>query len=484
MAAPQQESMYMYLASVDCTHLFSNNTPASFRSKLPQPLYFENPNDWEIGLKSYIGPVLHANLEQGTSIFMIHHQNEYSSDKQVPVIEEFKIPDIYYHSIDDLILTINQACYERGRAIRLTVENDTVSVIVEEANCGILFKTYIARILGFKEAVFIFSNFSVITNDQCFKSTKVDIAADADPNHHDNDELSDYEESDPAVAEEILTRREGTTVYVTDDEEEDDDDPNTNTNTSSNLLLRIGNRKHKIKPKHSSTFLINHNAKNCLYLLANSTSRPFNTIFQNELNLLTNNSSSSSSSSSKGNGSQVQLTFHFDDEPTCKNMGVGKFQLESTNNFNHSSIRYSSSLNYTEHALFFNVYANAGGVAITADYKSQLSTRLPLFWVYLDCIIDQITGNGASPVLRTIPLSNVPNVNNNNNNNNNDQSMTKISVLNFDDPYYVELNKRYIDVISCEICMENGKPVKFPQGSRTLLVLHLRKRQRNLFTTL
>ena len=449
MAVPQQESMYMYLASVDCTHLFSNNNPASFRSKLPQPLYFENPNEWEIGLKSYIGPVLHANLEQGTSIFIIHHQNEYSSDKQVPVIEEFTLPDIYYHSIEHLVDTINQACVTRGRSIRLTIKDDTVSVIVEEANCGIFLKTYLARILGFNEAVFIFSTFSVISNEHCFQYSPLPPTPPPPPPPppsivDDDDEPSDYEESDPNVAEEILARRKGSTVYVSDDDD-DDDNP-------AFQLLRAGVR-------HQSSFLTNHNAKNCLYLLANSPSRPFNTIFKNELAILSHDQQNSTP------------LFEFDDEPNCKSIGIGKFQLENGDNFNHSSIRHSTSLNFTQRTLFFNVYANAGGIPISASFKTQLSTRLPLFWVYLDCIIDQITGNGASPVLRTIPLTNVSMEKN-----------SKISVINFDDPYYVELNKCYVDVISCEICIENGKPVKFPQGSRTLLVLHLRKRQRNMYT--
>ena len=77
MAMPQQENMFMYLASVDSSHLFSDNNPSTFRTKLPQPLYFENPSEWEIALKAYIGPTLHANLEEGTSFYLIHHQNRY-----------------------------------------------------------------------------------------------------------------------------------------------------------------------------------------------------------------------------------------------------------------------------------------------------------------------------------------------------------------------------------------------------------------------
>ena len=174
MATLLQESMYMYLASVDSSHLFSDNNPSSFRAKLPQPLYFENPSDWEIALKSYIGPVLHANLEENSCFYVIHHDKKYYKNKKLPVVEEIKIPEIYYHSIDHLVDTINHSCRSIGREIRLSILNDRVSVVVEEDNCGILFKKYLAGILGFANATFVFSNFTVISDETCFVSSQTE----------------------------------------------------------------------------------------------------------------------------------------------------------------------------------------------------------------------------------------------------------------------------------------------------------------------
>ena len=465
MAVPQQESIYMYLASVDCVQLFSDNNPASFRSKLPQPLYFENPSEWELGLKTYIGPVLHANMEEDSSrFFIIHHQNEYSSNKDLPVVEEIKLPDIYYHSITHLVDTINNECRNRNRSVTLRVENDTVSVTVEEANCGIFFKTYMARILGFKDAVFVFSNFTILSDQHCFvrnalttPTTQPPTQSPPPPPSDLENAYADYEETDPKVAEEILARRKGTTpgnVYDDDDE------------VQPPQILRtiVANSGVNKQPKHSSSFLTHYNVANCLTLLANAPSHPFNIVFKEELGIL-------------NKGDKSQPIFEIDDgqsHETTTTRGKGKFHFQNNDNFNHSAVR-SASLNFQEHCLFFNLYANSGGIAVRADFKSQLSTRLPLFWVYLDCIIDQITGNGASPVLRTIPLNNV-------NSGGSGLENSKISVINFDDPIYVELNKRFIDVISCDICTENGNPAKFPQGSRTLLVLHLRKRQRLVYS--
>ena len=212
-------------------------------------------------------------------------------------------------------------------------------------------------------------------------------------------------------------------------------------------LLRVGGPVTKKRTTHI--------ASNCLKLLAHSQSKPFNSIFKEELAIL---------------NETAEPIFNFKDEPNCKLMGIGKFPLKTDANIHHSALaNISVYVQKNIPFLFFNVYANAGGRAITANYPTQLSTRLPLFWVYMDCIINQITGAGASPVLRTIPVNRIDGDEN-----------SKISVINFDDPYYVEINKRLIDVISCEICMENGKPVKFPQGSRTLFILHVRKRQRFL----
>ena len=118
-----------------------------------------------------IGPTLHANLEEGTSFYLIHHQNRYYNNMLIPSVEEIKIPEIHYHSIDHLVETINQSCHRRGRAVKLLVDNDRVSVVVEEENCGIFFKTYLARILGFADATFIFSTFTLIQNIKCFNTT-------------------------------------------------------------------------------------------------------------------------------------------------------------------------------------------------------------------------------------------------------------------------------------------------------------------------
>ena len=445
MAIPQQESIYMYLASVDCLDLFENNNPASFRSKLPQPLLFDNPSEWEIGLKTYIGPTIHANMDDGSSFFLIHHQNNFIN---IPVIEEIKIPNKYYHSINQLIETINQACSEHERTIRLSVDSDDkVSVLVGENNCGILFKTYLARILGFEDAFFVFSNFTVIKNEQCF--TQISMMEQSEDN------ISDYEESDPDVANEILARRDARgNIYAAEEEAEDEEQELRDNNDYFDKLLRAGSSS-----KHPNSFLTNHNVINCLKLLANAPSKPFNNIFANELSVLGVDVNQSPNFTLKYD--------NYDEQPA---MGVGKFMFKRNQNMNHPLLK-GISFNSQDCSVFFNFYPNAGGIEIKGNYKSQLSTRLPLFWVYIDCIIDQITGNGASPVLRTIPINNI--VHNEN---------SKISVINFDDPIYVELNKRLIDVIHCDICMENGKPVKFPQGARTLLVLHLRKRQRFLYT--
>ncbi|KAK6175875.1 hypothetical protein SNE40_014252 [Patella caerulea] len=111
--------------------------------------------------------------------------------------------------------------------------------------------------------------------------------------------------------------------------------------------------------------------------------------------------------------------------------------------------------------IFGFMKANEFTSSVKSDTKVDLDSNFHNIYIYTDIIENQLVGDTSAPLLRAIQVDLA-------------KPFGTAVYKTFDNPYYIPVNKHYIDTVELGLYTELGQPVPFEFG-HVLCKLHLRK---------